>query len=354
MRQIGTRPRLPPCLLIWGVGVGWAALIGMPTSTCYGAPPAQHEAPEGVSGTPMTPLTEATPELSLDALVRQVLARNPSLAQMTAAWQAAAARYPQVTSLDDPMFGTMMAPASIGSREVEFGYRIEVAQKFPWPGKLALRGANAQAEADAAWHDVDDMRLQLVESAKSAFYDYYMVARALAVNDEALRRLREIRQDALARGKTVVTEQDVLQADVEIGRQQERQLTLERMRCVAVARLNTLLHQDTDAPLPPPPEEVRPGEPPQDVHRLQAAAVASRPDLRALEDRIAAERAALALAHKEFCPDVEVTAAYDTIMGNGPMRDLAPQVGVRVNLPVRHAKRYGMIAEAEARLAATA
>jgi outer membrane protein TolC len=299
----------------------------------------------------MTPLTEATPELSLDALVRQVLARNPSLAQMTAAWQAAAARYPQVTSLDDPMFGTMMAPASIGSREVEFGYRIEVAQKFPWPGKLALRGANAQAEADAAWHDVDDMRLQLVESAKSAFYDYYMVARALAVNDEALRRLREIRQDALARGKTVVTEQDVLQADVEIGRQQERQLTLERMRCVAVARLNTLLHQDTDAPLPPPPEEVRPGEPPQDVHRLQAAAVASRPDLRALEDRIAAERAALALAHKEFCPDVEVTAAYDTIMGNGPTRDLAPQIGVRVNLPVRCAKRYGMIAEADARLA---
>jgi outer membrane protein TolC len=291
------------------------------------------------------------PTLSVEALVGQVLARNPSLAQMTAAWQAALARYPQVTSLNDPMLGTMVAPASIGSNSVEFGYRVEVSQKYPWPGKLALRGAGAQAEADAARHDVDDMRLQLVESAKGAFYDYYLVGRALAVNDEALRRLREIRQDALARGKTVVTEQDVLQADVEIGRQQERQLTLERMRRVAIARINTLLHKDTDEPLPPPPDEMRPGEPPPDLRRLQAAAVASRPDLRALEDRVAAERTALALAHKEFCPDVELTAAYDTIMGNGPMRDLAPQVGVRVNLPVRHAKRYGMIAEAEARLA---
>jgi outer membrane protein TolC len=284
-------------------------------------------------------------------LVQQVLARNPSLAQMTAAWEAASARYPQVTSLDDPTFGTMVAPASIGSNDVEFGYRLEVSQKFPWPGKLALRGASAQAEAGAARYDLDAMRLQLVESTKDAFYEYYSVARALDVNDESLRRLREIRQDALARGKTVVTEQDVLQADVEIGRQQERQLTLERMRRVAIARINTLMHLPTDAPLPPPPEEVRPGEPLPGLRLLQAAAVASRPDLRALEARVAAERASLGLAQKEFRPDLEVTAAYDTIMGNGPTRDLAPQVGVRVNLPVRTAKRYGMVSEAEARLA---
>src|SRR5262249_54399165 len=53
-------------------------------------------------------------ELSADALVEQVLARNLSLAQMAAAWQAALARYPQVTSLEDPMFGTTLAPGSIG------------------------------------------------------------------------------------------------------------------------------------------------------------------------------------------------------------------------------------------------
>src|SRR5262245_7696603 len=46
-------------------------------------------------------------KLSIDALVEQVLARNPSLAQMTAAYEAASARNPQAISLDDPMFGTM-------------------------------------------------------------------------------------------------------------------------------------------------------------------------------------------------------------------------------------------------------
>ena len=64
-----------------------------------------------------------------------------------------------------------------------------------------------------------------------------------------------------------------------------------------------------------------------------------------------ADRTAVALAHKEYGPDVEVMAAYDTMMGNGPMRDLAPQVGVRVNLPLWQKKRLAGVAEAEARLA---
>src|SRR2546425_1132917 len=69
---------------------------------------------------PDTPPFVGMSELSVDALVAQVLAHNPSLAQMAAAWQAASARYPQVTALDDPMFGATIAPASIGSNEVDF------------------------------------------------------------------------------------------------------------------------------------------------------------------------------------------------------------------------------------------
>src|SRR5262245_19644210 len=89
----------------------------------------------------------ALSELPIDALIREVLARNPTLAQMTAAWRAASARYPQVTSLDDPMFGGTIGPASIGSNEVDFAYRVEISQRYPFPGKLKLRGDNARAEA---------------------------------------------------------------------------------------------------------------------------------------------------------------------------------------------------------------
>src|SRR5207237_1529843 len=84
-------------------------------------------------------------ELSVDALVEQVLAKNPSLTQMTAAWQAASARYPQVTSLEDPMFAATAGPGTIAPDDpgIEFAYRLEDSQKLPFPGKRKLPGENA-------------------------------------------------------------------------------------------------------------------------------------------------------------------------------------------------------------------
>jgi outer membrane protein TolC len=290
--------------------------------------------------------------LDIDAVVQQVLTRNPSLAEMVAVSQAASVRYPQVTSLDDPMLGTTVAPGSIGSPEVEFGYRFEISQKYPFPGKLALRGQNAQAEASAASHDLDDTRLQLAESARVAYYDYYLVGRALVVNEQSLALLAESRLNAENRYKTgLVSQQDVLQADVELGRLRERQLTLERMRLVTIARLNTFMHIPPDAPLPPSPARLLRPRPLPELYLLRPAALARRPDLQALTDRVRADQASVVLAQKEFRPDFEVMAAYDTIMGNGPTRDLAPQVGLRLNVPVRKAKRYAAVAEAQARAA---
>jgi outer membrane protein TolC len=286
-------------------------------------------------------------------VVKEVLARNPTLTQMVAAWQAVSARYPQVTSLEDPNLGLGLAPASIGSNNVEFGYRVEVMQKIPFPGKLGLRGQSAQAEASAAGRDVDDVRLQLIESARNAFYEYYLVYRAITVNEDNLELLNRARKSAEARvttGQGKVSLQEVLQIDVEIGRQRERGLNLERMKKVAVARINTLMHLPPGAPLPPPPTRLPPAPELLAAEVLRAAAVANRPDVRAITDRLAADQAMLALAHREYYPDFEVGLAYDTIMGNGPTRDLAPQLALRMNIPIRQGRRSGAVAEAEARV----
>jgi outer membrane protein TolC len=324
------------------------------TAAASAAPVAAAAAAPIVAAEPLgeSPPFAGSTELSVDLLVQEVLARNPLLAQMIAAWQAASARYPQAISLEDPMFGTMVAPASIGSNQVEFGYRLEVSQKYPFPGKRPLRGLAALAEAGAAEEEVQDMRLQLVESAKMAFYDFYLVERALSVNAEGLRLLQEFQKNAETRYQTgLAPQQDVLQASVEIGRQRQRQLVLERMRRVTIARINTLLHLAPDGPLPPPPQKIDMKESLPEANLLRATALAQRPDLKAVAERLRAEEASLALAHKEYLPDFEVTAAYDTIMGNGPTRDLAPQIGLRINLPIRQGRRYGALAEAEARVA---
>jgi outer membrane protein TolC len=328
------------------------------TLPAYLAPPRQDDVLELPPLGPATPSRTAQPapaELSADDLVAEVLADNPALAQMTAAWRAAAARYPQVTSLDDPMFAATVGPDTFAPDDpgLRFAYRLELSQKYPWPGKLRLRGEGALAEASAAGDEVADMRLRLVESARVALYEYYLAVRQLEVNDWSLRLLGEFRKNAEALYRTGKrSQQDVLQAEVELGRERQRRLALERMRQVAVARLNTLLSRPPDRPLPPPPRVLAVGRELPDAAALRSAALARRPDLQALANRLRADEAALALACKDAYPDFEPFVMYDRFMGNTPdTRDLAAMVGVRLNLPVRPGRRRGAVAEAEARLA---
>jgi outer membrane protein TolC len=328
---------------------GTAAILGAPEVTADIRPISQ----EGPAVASVSPIGAA--ELSADLVVEQVLARSPSLAEMVAAWRAAQARFSQVTSLEDPMFAATIGPGTFAPDDsgLEFAYRLEVSQKLPYPGKLKLRGDNALAEAAAAGHNIGDMRLQLAEAATIAFYDYYLAERGLEVNADSLSLLRKFKANAETRYRTgLVPQQDILQADVEIGREQERRLGLEQMRKVAIARLNTLMHLPPDLPLPPPPKQVSLPAAINDAAALRAVALSRRPDLLALAERIRAEEARLGLAHKEFYPDFEPFFMYDRFMGNTTAnRDLATMLGVRTNLPAYQGRRYGAVAEAEAGIA---
>lgn len=296
-------------------------------------------------------LFDGMKELSAEALVENVLARNPTVAKMSAALEAAVQRYPQARALDDPMFSSWMAPQSIQSNQVDFSFRVELSQKFPIGHKRKLKGQAASAEASAASHDLDDARVQLRETAKLAFYEYYLVNRALEVNQSGLELLGRFKKNASDRYRTGQSAQsDVSLAEVEIGKQQERQVTLERMRNVAVARINTLLWLPVDNKLPPAPAKLnRPGGLPS-AEVLADAAIESRPDLKALADRVAVEQATYALATKEYLPDVEMMAAFDNFWQT-VQSDLWTQLGMRINVPAQLSRRRAAVAEARAKIA---
>jgi outer membrane protein TolC len=161
-------------------------------------------------------------ELSVEQLVAAVQARNPSLQAASAAWRAAAERYPQVVSFDDPVFTGMIGPKGIGMEDGG-GWMVAASQRVPWAGKRALRGSVAAAEAEAVCGDIGDTRLRLAEAARTAFYDYYLARRQLEVNSSTQRLLEQFR--AIARDKYQVnqaTEQDILQADVELASLESR------------------------------------------------------------------------------------------------------------------------------------
>jgi outer membrane protein, heavy metal efflux system len=191
----------------------------------------QQPTKNAVPGTELFPHAPPAMELSLPEFVAEVQARNPSLQAMFAAAQAAAERYPQVVALDDPMFNANLAPASLGSNQVEGAYTLELSQKFPWFGKRAARGRSAKAEAGSAFADAEETRLRLIETSEQAFFDYYLVARQQDLihwNTEVMRQFRDTAQNKYRANQA--TQQDTLQADVELAQLERRQLELNRMK----------------------------------------------------------------------------------------------------------------------------
>lgn len=282
--------------------------------------------------------------LSLDLLIAEVQARNPSLAAVQAAWGAAAQKYPQVVALDDPMFQSMYAPQSFTSNSnVQSSYYLGVAQKIPWAGKRGLRGQQANWEASAASLDVGETSLRLIEVSRVAFLDYYLNERLLELLDSNTKAAGEFRSIANSKYEAnQVTQQDVLQADVELAQLEQRKIELSQEREVAIARINTLLHRRPDHPLPPPPLTLPQVAELPPASELRTAAVEQRPELQALVARIQAEQTAIELACKEYYPDFEFMGRYDRFWTDKEQRG---QVGMNVNVPLNRSRRHAAVHE---------
>lgn len=271
------------------------------------------------------------------AVVAAVLARHPDLDAARATWRAAVAAYPSAVALDDPMASYALAPFSIGS-EMPFGQRIELRQKLPWPGRRALRGDAAIADADAAQADLEALRLDLAEAAVRAFDDLYIAARALEINQHHRELLERIERSVIAQytaGRA--SQQDPLEARARLLDLDRERLMLETQRRVATTMLNRLLHRRPDAELPAPPERlaVAASSGARRAHPRRTAA-AARTRARA------AERDDAALA---FYPSFELMGSYDSMWDAWQHRWM---IGVGVEIPLQRGKREADVERARA------
>jgi len=294
-------------------------------------------------------LFEGVPVLERRALVQRVLERNPNLRAARQAWRAALARFPQVTSLDDPMLGAGIAPRSIGSSRVDSAPRFVLSQKLPFPGKLRLRGEVALGEAEAASHDHAAVRLRLATMASLLFDEYVLGARVLEINHTHVRLLEEFQRIATVRYEAgQASQQDPLQAEVELAHAVHRDIVLGAAFRITAQQINALLHRPTDRALPrPPSRSVVPDVPAGPPDELISEALRQRPELAAARARVTADQARVDLARREYFPDVTVTGAYNRLW---QARDLQPFVGLQLNVPLRLGRRKAAVDEADARL----
>ena len=178
--------------------------------------------------------------LNRQELIRAVLERNPTLRASRYAWRAALARYPQATALQDPTFGAGIAPRSFGSSSVDDAPKFDLSQPLPFPGKLRLRGEAALGEAEAASHDYAAVRLRLATMASQLFDDYILATRSLEINAEHIALLEEFQRIATVQYEAgTASQQDPIQAEVELTHALHRELLLGTARRVTAEQINT-------------------------------------------------------------------------------------------------------------------
>lgn len=306
---------------------------------------------------------QPVPLLPEDATLSDALAlaalNNRGLEAAFQRWKAALEREPQVTALPDPQFTYRYfierVETRVGPQRQAFG----LAQRFPWFGTLGLRGEMASEAARAAYQEYQAEKLRLFHEVKAAWVEYVLWGRTLSLLREERELIRHIENVARAQYRVGSAQHsDVIRAQVEMGRIEDRTRSLEALREPILARLNAALNRPSDAPLDPAgelPSEVLVQSDEQIMQRLAE----SSPALRALDHETKRREYAVALARKQYWPDVTLGVEY---IDTGNARGMAPRrsgrdpiiARVGINLPIWWQKYGAGVREAGARRRAAA
>ncbi len=267
-------------------------------------------------------------------------------------WKGALERVPQISALPDPRFNYRyfieQVETRVGPQRQSFG----LAQMFPWFGKLELRGDAATDAAGASRQRYEATKLKLFFQVKDAYYEYYYLWRAIAIVEANIRLVKNFESVARTRYKVAAGRHpDVIRAQVELGKLEDRLKTLQDLRSPIVARLNTALNRPAEALLPWPKQIEEESVLFTDQQLLEWMAN-SNPELRALEFEIAKSRIKIDLAKKDYYPDI--TFGVDFIDTDDAIGGMSPSDSGRdpiiamfsMNLPIWREKLDAGLREA--------
>lgn len=284
------------------------------------------------------PAQAATP---LDTFVAEVLARNPSLRAADSRRLALHTTADAEGRLPDPSISLMADRFPDRMAEMPM-LRLQAQQMLPWPGKLALLRDAADAQAQGSTAAAETRRLDIVFQAKQAWFMLAMVARRLEVNRMTAGLLSGIAKAARARyGAGTGGHHELMRAEVEKNANEVEREALEGERISAVAMLNVLRDQPTDAAIADPAPHETP-LPHLQIDKLTALALANRPEFHEMEAMVQQMHAMAAMQRKERLPDLMVGVWWNSMMG-GP-----DTVGAMVGgtLPIFGRNRQGLRADA--------
>jgi cobalt-zinc-cadmium efflux system outer membrane protein len=270
----------------------------------------QVAAPEGAAGG--EPL-----RLSREQAIHEALARNPGLVASQEQIEQARAQVVVAAAFPDPTFSADVTGESHPFNPTSgTGSDQGVGVTVPFPGKIGMRRAVAQAAVGAAEFSLIQLRQQVASQTVQA-YDALLVA--LRHRDDLLKS-KEYASDFLEKTQArflagTVPKVNILKAQVDVAQTENDLIANERATATARASLNRLLGRLGGAPLEPTdsleiPDSLAP------IETLEQLADASRPELKSLKAQLGGAQVATRLAREFWAPDVSFTLAHNYLDGS--------------------------------------
>ena len=253
---------------------------------------------------------DANAPVELEDYLAFAAMQNAGLQVAFEQWKIAVEQVPQAKSLPDPKFTYGYFIEEVETRVGPQRNKLEIMQTFPWFGEIEARTDAAAAAAKAARKRYEAAKLKLFAEVKDAFYEYTYLARAIEIAKENLELIQHFEEVARTKYMAATTgHPDVIRAQIELARLEDRLKTLEELRKPIVARLNAILNRQSLEMLPwPRKAEFRAAE----VSREKMIELlrARNPELEALDFELQAARNRVDLAKKKFWPDVGVGVGW--------------------------------------------
>ncbi len=302
-----------------------------------------------------SPVSDDLPEKPVlsDYLAYAAL-HNPGLEAAFNRWKAALEKIPQATSLPDPRFSYAYFIQEVETRVGPQRQKLALSQTFPWFGKLSLRGDIAFQASEMERQKYEAAKLKLFYRVKSAYAEYYYLAKAISITRENLSLMKYL--ESVARNNYsagLASYSDVVKAQVEISKLEDRIETLRELRGPIMAKLNAAMNRPERAPLPWP-ESLPFRNISISEKQLFSWLKNKNPALKAKEFEISREQAAVNLAKKSYFPDITLGVEWidtDEALKSGTKDSGKDPViaMVSVNIPIWHGKYRAEKREAEAR-----
>lgn len=275
----------------------------------------------------------------LQELIVEAVRNNPEIRAARNEAEAALQRVPPAGALDDPMLeaGLLNLPTDSWrtNREDMTMKMLGLAQRFPFPGKRALRREVAEKDAGTAAQGYRETVNRVARQVKLAYLDLSLALESVRLMKDTtlvLEQFLRIVESRYAVGQGA--QADVFKAQTQLAKMREELLRMERERPVMEAELAMLVGRPGAGPIVAP----LPGVPQLrlDLEALREAALRQRPQLLALRNAVEKNNTAIELARKDYNPDFDVRLQYGQreSMLDGTKRPDMVSLMVAINLPI--------------------